>query len=194
MNVEDSLDASEIKSIQFLIEALDYSSEKDYKKLEEFIQNKMAMFKKNNHPYKLYFKAMLLRCTNESNYHEYEENYYGLLSKSAKRGCKEAQYIIANQCYEKKQYQEAIELYKESSFNGYAPAQWCYGIDLFNGIKDVLEKDEEKGLLYIEFSAGQSYEYALEFLINRYRTIKEKKEEDMIRLDMYINMLKITEQ
>jgi TPR repeat protein len=49
---------------------------------------------------------------------------------------------------------------------GYAPAQWVFGIDTLNGIG--VDENHEKGRFFIELSAGQGYEYALDFLIESY--------------------------
>lgn len=121
------------------------------------------------HPCYGYVKASLLTGYKNAKEEKYfYEKYYYLLKKSADKGCKEAQYIIANKLYDEKKYVDAIKLYKESADKGYALSQWCYGIDNYNGIKDIYPKNIEEGLKYISYAAGQKYEFAIDFLIDFY--------------------------
>ena len=61
---------------------------------------------------------------------------------------------------------EAVELYFKAAQEDYAPAQWCYGLDMQNGIG--VEKNEQLGLSYILMAVEQRYEYAVEFMISVY--------------------------
>lgn len=171
MHVEDkdNMDNEEIKSLRLLIEAMFHTSAETYEELKGYIQSRMEVFKNTDHPDILYFQAMMLEAKSPYIVKEYETKYLELISKSAKGGCKEAQYIYANRLYENQEYKKAVEFYKKSALQGYASSQWCYGIDLFNGIEGVLGRDKEKGLFFIELSAYQLYEYALDFLIESYK-------------------------
>jgi len=153
-----------------IIKLLDYIiSKEDETCLREEILPLIDKDYKNNKCYD-YIKAMLLKGFKNSNEEAiYDKKYYELLLKSSQKGCKEAQYLVANRLYENKDYKNAMELYRKSALQGYANSQWCYGIDLFNGIEGVLEKDEKEGLFFIELSAGQLYEYAIDFLIDLYK-------------------------
>lgn len=138
-----------------------------------------------------YVQAMLLGGFSSSKEEKaYYDKYYSLLEKSANKGCKEAQYIVANKLYDEGKFAEALKLYKESANNGYAPSQWCYGLDSFNGIEGVLKQDIEKGLLYITYSAGQRYAYAVEFLIYIYTKGYKNIGPDESKAKFYKRMLK----
>ena len=138
-----------------------------------------------------YVQAMLLGGFSSSKEEKaYCDKYYLLLEKSANKGCKEAQYIVANRLYDEGKFIEALKLYKESANNGYAPSQWCYGLDSFNGIEGVIKPDIEKGLLYITYSAGQLYAYAVEFLIDIYTKGYKNIEPDESKAKFYKRMLK----
>jgi hypothetical protein len=144
-----------------------------------------------NDPCYFYVKALLLKgYTNAKEEEVYEKTYYNYMLKSSNMGCKQAQYIIANRLYEKKQFHEAVGLYKKSAENGYAPSQWCFGIDTFNGIENVVEANPTRGIEYIEYSAGQLYEYAIEFLIELYSLGHEEIEPDAKKVLFYKKSLK----
>jgi len=165
--VEDNMNINEdIEYYSYLVNALDYASEDNRKHLSVLLE---PIFKANTSELEaclIYQKAMLIN--NHEKEYENEKEYEKLLKLSAKGKCKEGQYLVANRLYEKKHYQEATQLYKESALQGYAPSQWCYGIDLFRGIEGELKRNEVLGLKYIQYSAGQLYEYAVEFLVESY--------------------------
>ena len=140
-----------------------------------------------NHPCHGYVQAILLGGFKTP---EDEKNYENKLLESSKKGCKEAQYLIANRLYDDGKYIEALKLYKESANSGYAPSQWCYGLDHFNGIKGVLQPNVEKGLTYISYSAGQLYDYAIEFLIDIYSKGSQGIKPDNKKVEYYKTMLK----
>lgn len=86
---------------------------------------------------------------------------------AAKGGCKEAQYQYACQLYEQGNSSDAIRLYKKSADKGFAPAQWCYGIDKLHGIG--CRKSVPEGIKYIQSAAAQKNTFAMDFLIRAYR-------------------------
>ena len=98
---------------------------------------------------------------------EYESKYFNLMEKAAIGGCPEAQYHYGCFLYDHKMYDEAVDLYKKSAEQGYAPSQWCYGSDVFHGVGT--DKNEELGLYYIRLSAEHRYENAVSFLLNAYK-------------------------
>ena len=138
-----------------IIKLLDYIISSENKTcLKDEIKFKINKFYKK-HPCYDYVNAMLMYgFKNKKEERHYYLTYYTLLENSAKKGCKEAQYIIANKLYDEKKYIDAILLYKKSADKGFAPSQWCYGIDTFNGIKNIYKRDIEEGLEYISYSAG----------------------------------------
>ena len=161
VHVEDNMNINEdIEYYSYLVDALYSASEDNSKHLSVLLEPILKANTSELEACLIYQKAMLVN----SNEKEYEK----LLKLSAKGKCKEGQYLVANRLYEKKHYQEAIQLYKESALQGYAPSQWCYGIDLFRGIEGALKRNEVLGLKYIQYSAGQLYEYAVEFLVESY--------------------------
>ena len=78
-----------------------------------------------------------------------------------------------------REYEDALKLYKESALQGFAPAQWCFGLDTLNGVG--VPKDEVIGIHNIRLSAEQRYENAVEFMIressnNNYGLLSEETE------------------
>ena len=55
-------------------------------------------------------------------------------------------------------------LYKISADAGYAPAQWCFGLNSINGTG--MTKNISEGIFYIRMSAEQRYEEAVNFMLN----------------------------
>ncbi|ARU27414.1 tetratricopeptide repeat protein [Cellvibrio sp. PSBB006] len=96
---------------------------------------------------------------------EMEKLLVDMLFQSSEGGCREAQYEYGCMLYEKNNLVEAYRLYEKSANQGYPPAQWLFGYSL-------LKSDFEKGKLYIVLSAGQNYEYAIDFLIDSYENGK----------------------
>ena len=169
VHLEDNMNINEdIEYYSYLVDALGYASEDNSEQLSILLE---PIFKANTSELEaclIYQKAMLINSNKKFFINNHEKEYEKLLKLSAKGKCKEGQYLVANRLYEKKHYQEAIQLYKESALQGYAPSQWCYGIDLFRGIEGALKRNEVLGLKYIQYSAGQLYEYAVEFLVESY--------------------------
>ena len=151
---------------------------------------KLLNLEYKNEPCVEYIQAMLLDgFSNSSKEKIFYEKYYSLLENSANKGCNEAQYIVANKLYDAGKFLEALKLYEESANSGYAPSQWCYGLDNFSGIDGVLKPDIEKGLTYITYSAGQLYAYAVEFLIDIYTKGYKNIEPDESKAEFYKRML-----
>jgi hypothetical protein len=150
----------------FLIQALGYCDDDDRReKLLNIIIDLVHSFPDNNDGTLLWLKTKLPNFGDNCYYDEesLDINLVNLLEKSAILGCKEAQYDFGCFLYEKNKKKDALFFYEKSAMQGYAPAQWVFGIDTLNGIG--VDKDYEKGKFFIELSAGQGYEYALDFLI-----------------------------
>ena len=110
---------------------------------------------------------------------EFDSLHLELLKESSDGKCKEAQYWYGCHLYEQREYEDALKLYKESALQGYAPAQWCFGLDTLNGVG--VPKDEVIGIHNIRLSAEQRYENAVEFMIressnNNYGLLSEETE------------------
>ncbi|MBC3808973.1 sel1 repeat family protein [Undibacterium seohonense] len=104
-----------------------------------------------------------------------------LLRLAAEGGCPEAQYSHGCKLYDEGKISEAIDFYFQSAQEDYAPAQWCYGLDVLHG--NGIEKNEIVGLRYIRMAAEQRYQYAVEFMIDSYTNGKYgfKGEEELQR-------------
>lgn len=155
--------------IDFLIQAWGYCDDNDrYDKLLKIIIDLINSFSDKNNGTLLWLKTKLPNFGENIFYDQeaLELHLVELLEKSAKFGCKEAQYDFGCILYEKNEKEEALLFYEKAAMQGYAPAQWVFGIDTLYGVG--VEKNHEKGKLFIELSAGQGYEYALDFLIESY--------------------------
>ena len=189
--MESFLSNSDFKYLESLSEALSYASVgENVECIEKIIHTFISKYEKEEIPEITYMKAINLNLF-EKNLSEVdiEKKYNQLIDLSAKQGCKEALYIKACRLYECEEFSEAIELYKKSMHKGYPPAMWCYGLDRFWGIENVLAKDAAEGLKYIKLSAGLLYEYALEFLLDAYENGKETIEKDAEKADYYRALL-----
>jgi hypothetical protein len=160
---------SRLIEASLLIQAWGYCDDDDRcDKLLEIIIDLINSFPDKNDGILLWLKTKLPNFGDNCHYDEksLDINLVDLLEKSAIFGCKEAQYDFGCLLYEKNKKKDALFFYKKSAMQGYAPAQWVFGIDTLNGIG--VDKDYEKGKFFIELSAGQGYEYALDFLIESY--------------------------
>ena len=159
-----------IVEIRCLIDALAYcDNEERYETLLNIIINLINGISPENNGVLLWLKTRIPHF-GENGIHGnevLEQRLRELLKKSATLGCKEAQYEFACLLYEEGSKEEAIDLYRCSALQGYAPAQWVFGLDTLNGVGS--SKNFEQGKFFIELSAAQGYEYAVEFLISSYQ-------------------------
>ncbi len=145
--MNESINLSKLKYLESLSDALACASvDDDISCIEERIC-KIINAEPTPTAKLLYMKAVHLRLffpklSND----DYEKKYNKLIDLSALKGCKEAQYLKACRLYEDKLYIKAISLYKLSMKQGYAPSLWCYGLDKFFGIDDIISKNKAEGL------------------------------------------------
>jgi len=167
MRVDDKTEDSNICYLESLINSLYCTNEDDYDELIILIKKELKSLENIKNGKLYYLHAQILSFLDTSLSEDvYETKYEKLICDSAKACYAKGQYEYACILYEKDLRQEATNYYKLSALQGYAPAQWTYGIELFHGSGEYLKQDEHEALKYIEFSAGQLYDYAIEFLIN----------------------------
>ena len=160
---------SKLLEISSLIQAWGYCDDDDRcDQLLKIIIELINSFPDKNNGILLWLKTKLPNFGDSICYDEESLDIHlvDLLGKSAIFGCKEAQYDFGCFLYEKCKKEDALFFYEKSAMQGYAPAQWVFGVDTLNGVG--VNKNHEKGRFFIELSAGQGYEYALDFLIDSY--------------------------
>jgi TPR repeat protein len=164
------MEESKLKEAELLLDSASYSaSEKRYKIIIKLVREILKPYIKKKHPSALWLKASMPNLGEKKilSNEQFEKKRLSLVKKAAFGGCKEAQYDYGCELYNKKAYVKALKFYKKSAKQGYAPAQWCFGLDTVYGIG--VDKDQEKGLYYIRLSAEQRYEFAVDFLIRNYK-------------------------
>ncbi|MDP3817114.1 tetratricopeptide repeat protein [Pseudomonas sp.] len=158
-----------INEIDFLISAMHHcNDETRYKILQEIVTCTLKLPTDDSEGKIHWLKTRLPNFGGEAELDDSQTDSMLrlLLEKSALAGCKEAQYDYGCLLYEEGQFEQALLLYSDSAKKGYAPAQWCYGVDVLNG--RGIKQDIRKGLFYIEMAAAQQYQNAVEFLVNYY--------------------------
>lgn len=142
------------------------SDEKRREIISEIIAHLISPLVSRRNPKALYLKAGLANLGEEEHLSEFEFDklWLSLIKESADGGCPEAQYKLGCELYEKNEYHEAVDLYRRAALQGYGPAQWCYGVDILNGIGTA--KDLTTGIRYIKYAAEKLNENALNFLID----------------------------
>ena len=161
----------EIQEAESLIKAYTYADKVKHQKIIIILVREiLSPFIKIRHPKALWLQASLpnfgkprLRKLSSENY---ENHWRALIKESAEGGCAEAQYTYGCTIYDEEKYGEAVVFYRLSAESGYAPAQWCFGLNTLNGTG--VDKNESLALFYIVCAAEQHYQYAVEFLLRCY--------------------------
>jgi len=164
---------TELKEAELLLEAYGWCPDENRAgEVIALVKNIIDPFLVKRDPRAIWLKATMPNMGEEEciSDEEFDEKWLELIKESSEGNCAEAQYSYGCHLYELDKCDEAVELYKQAAYQGYAPAQWCFGLDTLNGIG--VPKDEKIGLHYIRLSAEQQYEYAIEFMI---RNCKEGK-------------------
>jgi TPR repeat protein len=154
---------------EYLIQASEHcSDEMRGDKLNHLIKEILFPLWEKRNPRSLYLKARLpnLGESERLSDGEFDDEWSKLIKEASDGGIAEAQYKCGCELYETGKSKEAVDLYEKSASKGYPPAQWCFGIDVLNGIGR--EQNQELGLQYITLSASQAYSYAVKFLIKAY--------------------------
>lgn len=110
----------------------------------------------------------------DSEVENWEKWRWDLIKKAALAGVSEAQYEYGLFEIESENFDRSFELFQKSARFGYPPALYCLGWAYFYG--QGIEKDEARGVDFIELAAGQQYVLAIEFLINYYKNKPAKRE------------------
>ena len=155
-----------LEEAKYLLEAYDCcSDERRSKEIMLLVREILNPLIQNRNPKALRLKSRMPNMGEERTLteEEYEALHLELLKESSEGNCMEAQYWYGCHLYEQREYADALELYKKSALQGFAPAQWCFGLDTLHGVG--VPKDEEVGIHNIRLSAEQRYENAVEFMI-----------------------------
>lgn len=158
--------STDLREAEYLLEAYDCCSDEDRADvILGMVRQIIEPYIKDRHPRALWLKSGMPNLGEHSSisYEEQEEMYIELLRESSDGGCAEAQYSYGCHLYENMMQEEALVLYESSAIQGFAPGQWCFGLDTLNGIGTT--RDERVGMHYIRLSAEQQYDYAIEFMI-----------------------------
>lgn len=165
---------SELRQAELILDALDWcSDDAHYESLLAMAKEILKPYWAKSHPRALWLKSGMPNLGEDSpplDEHEFDKKYIDLLRLAAEGGCPEAQYRHGCNLYDLGEISEAVKYYCEAAQEDYAPAQWCYGLDLLNG--NGVNKNQQLGLSYIRMAAEQRYEYAVEFLIDTYENDK----------------------
>ena len=168
------MSGEDLKEAELLLEAFGWCSNEDRANvILDLVREIISPYVKVKNPRALWLKSGLPNLGEERESfsdEEFELLYLELIKESSDGGCAEAQYSYGCHLYENQKEDEAVELYRKSAVQGYAPGQWCFGLDTLNGIGTT--RDEIIGLHYIRLSAEQRYDYAVEFML---RNSKEGK-------------------
>jgi len=158
---------SELRQAELILEALGWcADEAQYDSLLEMAKNILKPYWKKSHPRALWLKSGMPNLGEDTpplNEDEFDKEYIDLVRLAAEGGCPEAQYRHGCNLYDSGKISEAVKFYFKSAQEDYAPAQWCYGLDVLHG--NGVDKNEKLGLSYIRMAAEQRYEYAVEFMI-----------------------------
>lgn len=160
---------SQLKKAKLLLDEAGYcANHKEYNRFKR-VKKILKNFVENRHPYALWLKASMPNLGEKQRFthKEFEKYWLSLIKESAYGGCAGAQYQYGCQLYDRKQFTKALRFYEKGAQQGYAPAQWCYGLDTLYGVG--VAQDEKKGLYYIRLAAEQRYDYAIEFFIRNHQ-------------------------
>ncbi|GAA6136953.1 hypothetical protein NBRC116583_07000 [Arenicella sp. 4NH20-0111] len=165
---------SEIRQAEAILDALGWcSDEEQYDVLLSMAKAILKPYWVKSHPRALWLKSGMPNLAEDSlslEDQKVDEMYENLLRQAAEGGCPEAQYRHGCNLYDSGKVREAIEFYLKAAQEDYAPAQWCYGLDVLRG--NGIDRNEKVGLSYIRMAAEQRYEYAVEFMIDAYKNCK----------------------
>lgn len=159
---------SELKQAELILEALGWcSDEHRYDALMSMAKEILKPYWRKSHPRAIWLKAGMPNLGEDSpplEESEFDKRHSDLLRLAAEGGCPEAQYRHGCNLYDSGDISDAVKFYFKAAQKDYAPAQWCYGLDVFHG--NGIEKNEQIGLSYIRLAAEQRYTYAVEFMID----------------------------
>lgn len=174
---------SELRRAELILEALGWcSDEGQYDSLLAMAKEILRPYWAKSHSRALWLKSGMPNLGEDSpplDENDFDKKYVDLVRFAAEGGCPEAQYRHGCNLYDSGKISEAVKFYSKSAQEDYAPAQWCYGLDVLHG--NGVDKDEKVGLSYIRMAAEQRYEYAVEFMVETYKNgkygfINEKSE------------------
>ncbi len=160
----------ELQEAEFLIKASERTSKPKISSiLIKRIIKLLKPFLKKRHPRALWLKAQLpnLGETRRLGEKQFDQLWLKLIQESAENGCAEAQYQYGCHLYDLNKLKEAVEFYRLSAIQDYAPSQWCYGLDTLSGTGT--DKNEAIGMQYISLAAEQCYPYALDFMLRAHQ-------------------------
>ena len=152
------------------------------------------MYWRKSHPRALWLKSGMPNLGENSaplDEKEFDERYIDLIRLAAEGGCPEAQYRHGCNLYDSGKVSEAVKFYFKAAQEDYAPAQWCYGLDVLHG--NGVDKNEQLGLSYIRMAAEQRYVYAVEFMIDAYENGKYGFDDDEAELQKWQRILPFCE-
>lgn len=165
---------SKLKQAEYILDALGWcSDDEQYELLITMAKEILKPYWEKSHPRALWLKAGMPNLGEESSSlsaSQFDEKYTEILRIAAECGCAEAQYQHGCNLYDVGRIAEAVKFYFKAAQKDYAPAQWCYGLDVLHG--NGTDKDESIGLAYIRLSAEQRYEYAVKFMIDAHENGK----------------------
>lgn len=165
---------SEIRQAELILDALGWCSDEGrYDILLNMAKEILKPYWIKSHPRALWLKSGMPNLGEDSPHledSEADEMYAELLRVAAEGGCPEAQYRHGCNLYDVGKIEEAVGFYFKAAQEDYAPAQWCYGLDVLHG--NGIDKNEKIGLSYIRMAAEQRYQYAVEFMIDSYKNCK----------------------
>lgn len=164
---------SDLRQAELILDALGWcSDDNQYDSLLSMVKKILAPYWSAAHPRALWLKSGMPNLGEDDSLsvQAFDAKYIELLRLAAEGGCPEAQYRYGCNLYEEGRISEAVNFYFQAAQEDYAPAQWCYGLDILHG--NGAEKNEMVGLFYIRLAAEQRYEYAVEFMIDAYKNEK----------------------
>ncbi len=127
---------SELKEAQCLLDSYDHCIDEDRaEKLKALAKEIIAPYLEIRNPKALWLESNMIGYGGDSGVSEEEFKvlWFALIKESADGNCPEAQYDYGCYLYERREYVEAVGLYKKSAYQGYRCAQWCFGLDTLNG-------------------------------------------------------------
>jgi TPR repeat protein len=161
---------SELKKVECLLGALAWCSDQhQYDALLSMIRQTLEPYVRDSHPRALWLKSGMPNLGLDAvlSEEDFLSEYTELVRLAAEGGCPEAQYKYGCNLYDEGKVEAAVNLFYQATQADYAPAQWCYGLDVLNG--NGINQNEREGLAYIRLAAEQRYEDAVAFLIDAYQ-------------------------
>lgn len=163
---------TKVEFVSLLIEALRNCSEDDsYDVVIDLIKSTLSDATDINLEY---LSIHLPFFGDDSEVENWENWRRDLIKKAALAGVSEAQYEYGLYEIERENFDRSFELFQKSARFGYPPALYSVGWAYFYG--QGVEKDEARGVDFIELAAGRQYIIAIEFLINYYKNKPAKRE------------------